>query len=173
MNERDQDRSNCERLPDSWLVKVGIKIKGGSLAEKIEVNKYLLFLFLAGGNNSKKAMEENSSSYKTVLSFGRFKVRKLQNGPTSEQGKHTPKPSADLPSSTQAEENGSLSAPPDYETSIDACPRYEFYALSALPGRRKIRPTLDMLRNAEPVRGSCSVMIKEKEVGLIFHDNLS
>ncbi|KAM3821716.1 solute carrier family 12 member 3-like [Vipera latastei] len=98
-------------------------------------------------------MEENSSSYKTVLSFGRFKVRKLQNGPTSEQGKHTPKPSADLPSSTQAEGNGSLSAPPDYETSIDASPRYEFYALSALPGRRKIRPSLDMLRNAEPGKG--------------------
>ncbi|KAL7977636.1 hypothetical protein Chor_009585 [Crotalus horridus] len=98
-------------------------------------------------------MEENSSSYKTILSFGRFKVRKLQNGPTSEQGNHSPKPSADLPSSTQAEDNGSLSAPPDYETSIDACPRYEFYALSALPGRRKIRPTLDMLRNAEPGKG--------------------
>ncbi|ETE69997.1 Solute carrier family 12 member 3, partial [Ophiophagus hannah] len=96
-------------------------------------------------------MEENSSSYKTVLSFGRFKVRKLQNGPSSEQVNHTPKP--DLPSSTQAEENGSLSAPPDYETSIDACPRYEFYALSAPPGRRKIRPTLDMLRNAEPGKG--------------------
>ncbi|KAG8140722.1 hypothetical protein E2320_003381 [Naja naja] len=96
-------------------------------------------------------MEENSSSYKTVFSFGRFKVRKLQNGPSSEPVNHTPKP--DLPSSTQAEENGSLSAPPDYETSIDACPRYEFYALSAPPGRRKIRPTLDMLRNAEPGKG--------------------
>uniref|UniRef100_H9GDP7 Solute carrier family 12 member 3 n=1 Tax=Anolis carolinensis TaxID=28377 RepID=H9GDP7_ANOCA len=43
-------------------------------------------------------------------------------------------------------------APPDYETTFDACPRYEFYANSAPPGRRKVRPSLDMLRNAEPVR---------------------
>uniref|UniRef100_H9GVQ5 Solute carrier family 12 member 3 n=1 Tax=Anolis carolinensis TaxID=28377 RepID=H9GVQ5_ANOCA len=48
------------------------------------------------------------------------------------------------------EEDGS--APPDYETTFDACPRYEFYANSAPPGRRKVRPSLDMLRNAEPVR---------------------
>ncbi|XP_025029141.1 solute carrier family 12 member 3-like [Python bivittatus] len=106
---------------------------------------------------------EDSSSYKTVFSFGRFKLRKLQNGPASEQDNSSPKGSADLPSSTQAEENGSLSAPPDYETSIDACPRYEFYALSAPPGRRKIRPTLDMLRNAEPVRGMESGAKNEEE----------
>ncbi|KAL8176475.1 UNVERIFIED_CONTAM: hypothetical protein K2H54_035306 [Gekko kuhli] len=36
---------------------------------------------------------------------------------------------------------------------MDACPRYEFYALSAPPGRRKIRPTLDMLRNATLDKG--------------------
>ncbi|KAJ6651864.1 hypothetical protein lerEdw1_015969 [Lerista edwardsae] len=93
---------------------------------------------------------EDSSSYKTVFSLGRFKVRKLQNGPPPEQANGNVKQSTDP---AQMEDDGSLSAPPDYEATIDACPKYDFYNLSAPPARRKIRPTLDMLRNAEPGKG--------------------
>ncbi|XP_053118885.1 solute carrier family 12 member 3-like [Hemicordylus capensis] len=90
---------------------------------------------------------EDSPSYKTVFSLGRFKIRKLRSGAPSEEANATHK--HPVPAQ-QMEDNGSLSAPPDYETTIDASPRYDFYALSAPPGRRKTRPTLDMLRNAEP-----------------------
>uniref|UniRef100_A0A8D0G566 Solute carrier family 12 member 3 n=1 Tax=Sphenodon punctatus TaxID=8508 RepID=A0A8D0G566_SPHPU len=91
-----------------------------------------------------------SPPYKTVLSLGRFKVRKLQSGPPPDQangapkgpGESTPPPQ---PDSRQAEETD----PPDYETTIDATPCYEFYAHSVPAGRtRKNRPSLDMLRNA-------------------------
>nr|XP_056719000.1 solute carrier family 12 member 3-like [Euleptes europaea] len=92
-------------------------------------------------------MEDNSQSYKTIFSLGRFKIRKLKNGAPKEQAKGLPKPLTPPP---KVEDNGSLCAPPDYETMMDASPRYEFYALSGPPGRRKIRPTLDMLRNATP-----------------------
>nr|XP_020668382.1 solute carrier family 12 member 3-like [Pogona vitticeps] len=95
---------------------------------------------------------EDSESYKTVFSLGKFKIRKLQSGtPSSDQANGgTPKHPEEHAPPSQMEENGS--APPDYESTIDACPRYEFYALSAPPGRRKIRPSLDMLRNAEPAK---------------------
>ncbi|XP_054848986.1 solute carrier family 12 member 3-like [Eublepharis macularius] len=92
-------------------------------------------------------MEDDSQSYKTIFSLGPFKIRKVQSGASKEQANGSPK--GPTPPS-QMEENGSLSAPPDYETTMDACPRYEFYALSAPPGRRKVRPSLDMLRNATP-----------------------
>lgn len=64
----------------------------------------------------------------------------------------------------QMEDNGSLSAPPDYEATIDACPHYDFYNLSAPPARRKVRPTLDMLRNAEPVRKRAHSLVREKSL---------
>uniref|UniRef100_A0A8D0G239 Solute carrier family 12 member 3 n=1 Tax=Sphenodon punctatus TaxID=8508 RepID=A0A8D0G239_SPHPU len=95
-----------------------------------------------------------SPPYKTVLSLGRFKVRKLQSGPPPDQangapkgpGESTPPPQ---PDSRQAEETD----PPDYETTIDATPCYEFYAHSVPAGRtRKNRPSLDMLRNASTVK---------------------
>ncbi|KAH0626304.1 hypothetical protein JD844_001216 [Phrynosoma platyrhinos] len=94
---------------------------------------------------------EDSQSYKTVFSLGRFKIRKLQNGPPSDQANDASKVPAELAAASQMEEDGS--APPDYESTIDACPRYEYYANSAPPGRRKVRPSLDMLRNAEPPSG--------------------
>ncbi|KAJ7313018.1 hypothetical protein JRQ81_004280 [Phrynocephalus forsythii] len=110
---------------------------------------------------------EDAESYKTVFSLGKFKIRKQQSGNPSEQAKgSTPKcPEQNAPP-PQMEEDGSLSAPPDYETTIDACPRYEFYALSAPPGRRKIRPSLDMLRNAEP--GIPSVFISPATTEFYF-----
>ncbi|XP_077169976.1 solute carrier family 12 member 3-like [Paroedura picta] len=95
-------------------------------------------------------METGSPSYKTVFSLGWFNVRKLQSGTPTAQVNGSPKR---LAAPDQREDNGSLSAPPDYEATVDACPRYEFYALSAPPGRRKLRPTLDMLRNGTPGKG--------------------
>ncbi|XP_028559449.2 solute carrier family 12 member 3-like [Podarcis muralis] len=110
-------------------------------------------------------MEEEDSSYKTIFSLGRFKIRRQQNGPPSDQAKSAPKCPAELPPPLQMGENGSLSDPPDYETTIDACPRYEFYALSAPPGRRKVRPSLDMLRNADLTKGDPSATeAEEKDV---------
>nr|XP_016850886.1 PREDICTED: solute carrier family 12 member 3 [Anolis carolinensis] len=91
---------------------------------------------------------EDSESYKTVFSLGPFKIRKQQNGPPTDQANAEPKVPMDITAASQMEEDGL--APPDYETTFDACPRYEFYANSAPPGRRKVRPSLDMLRNAEP-----------------------
>ncbi|XP_019406232.1 PREDICTED: solute carrier family 12 member 3 [Crocodylus porosus] len=94
----------------------------------------------------------DSPAYKTVMALGRFKVRRLQTRPAKkpsrgeDSGPQPPAPGG----SGQSEEGGSLSAPPDYETTIDASPCYEFYAHSVLPGRaRKSRPSLEVLRNAE------------------------
>ncbi|KAH1182391.1 hypothetical protein KIL84_010145 [Mauremys mutica] len=97
----------------------------------------------------------DSPAYKTVLALGRFKVRKLQTGPALNKGKEgaSPPPCPPAPSmegSGQADEGGSLSAPPDYATTMDVSPCYEFYAQSAPPGRaRKSRPSLEVLRNVE------------------------
>ncbi|TFJ99863.1 Solute carrier family 12 member 3 [Platysternon megacephalum] len=101
----------------------------------------------------------DSPAYKTVLALGRFKVRKLQTGPALDKGKEgaSPPPSPPSPSmegSCQADERGSLSAPPDYATTMDVSPCYEFYAQSAPPGRaRKSRPSLEVLRNVEDGSG--------------------
>ncbi|CAM4645442.1 solute carrier family 12 member 3-like [Caretta caretta] len=97
----------------------------------------------------------DSPAYKTVLALGRFKVRKLQTGPAPDKGKEgassPPCPSdPSMEGSGQANEGGSLSAPPDYATMMDVSPCYEFYAQSAPPGRaRKSRPSLEVLRNVE------------------------
>uniref|UniRef100_A0A674ING5 Solute carrier family 12 member 3 n=1 Tax=Terrapene triunguis TaxID=2587831 RepID=A0A674ING5_9SAUR len=102
----------------------------------------------------------DSPAYKTVLALGRFKVRKLQTGPTLDKGKEgaSPLPCPPAPSmegSGQADEGGSLSAPPDYATTMDVSPCYEFYAQSAPPGRaRKSRPSLEVLRNVVSTGGT-------------------
>ncbi|XP_065270081.1 poly [ADP-ribose] polymerase 2-like [Emys orbicularis] len=101
-----------------------------------------------------------SPAYKTVLALGRFKVRKLQTGPALDKGKEgaRPQPCPPAPSmegSGQADEGGSLSAPPDYATTMDVSPCYEFYAQSAPPGRaRKSRPSLEELRNVVSTGGT-------------------
>ncbi|KAM7149945.1 solute carrier family 12 member 3-like [Macrochelys suwanniensis] len=97
----------------------------------------------------------DSPAYKTVLALGRFKVRKLQTGPTLDKGKEGASsppcpPAPSMESSGRVNEGGSLSAPPDYATTMDVSPCYEFYAQSAPPGRvRKSRPSLEVLRNVE------------------------
>uniref|UniRef100_A0A8C0GRL5 Solute carrier family 12 member 3 n=1 Tax=Chelonoidis abingdonii TaxID=106734 RepID=A0A8C0GRL5_CHEAB len=115
----------------------------------------------------------DSPAYKTVLALGRFKVRKLQTGPTLDKGKEgaSPPPCPPAPSmegSGQVDERGSLSAPPDYATTMDVSPCYEFYAQSAPPGRaRKSRPSLEVLRNVVSTGGTVWSREREAQRGVL------
>ncbi|XP_019368776.1 PREDICTED: solute carrier family 12 member 3 [Gavialis gangeticus] len=124
----------------------------GEGAERETEREKLSYLYGEGPRDSPPRSTMDSPAYKTVMALGRFKVRRLQTRPAKkpsrgeDSGPQPPAPGG----SGQAEEGGSLSAPPDYETTIDASPCYEFYAHSVLPGRaRKSRPSLEVLCNAE------------------------
>ncbi|XP_059587385.1 solute carrier family 12 member 3 [Alligator mississippiensis] len=127
-------------------------MKMGEKAERETEREKFSYLYGEGPRDSPACSTMDSPAYKTVVALGRFKVRRLQTRPAKkpsrgeDSGPQPPAPGG----SGQSEEGGSLSAPPDYETTIDASPCYEFYAHSVPPGRvRKSRPSLEVLRNAE------------------------